>query len=209
MSKNLTKISFFSLLLLTIISLSQEQKYVPKITIYVESLCPFCLQLITTVYKEFRDTVTKPNLAEVEFITFGNAKEVYNTETKKYEFTCQHGENECYGNLVETCAIQTLGKVQGYDTLICIESNIVSFGINFDKALEFCLQNDQENLELVKECVTSDLGNLYQHEMAQKTGNHSWVPWVMVDGVHDLDAEDKIFESLIDYLCGDDITKCY
>ena len=101
------------------------------------------------------------------------------------------------------------GPDRRYDTLICIESNIVSFGINFDKALEFCLQNDQENLELVKECVTSDLGNLYQHEMAQKTGSHSWVPWVMVDGVHDLDAEDKIFESLIDYLCGDDITKCY
>ena len=53
------------------------------------------------------------------------------------------------------------------------------------------------------------MGNLYEHQMAQKTESHFWVPWVVVDGVHDIDAENQILESLIDYVCGDDKSKCY
>ena len=209
MSKNINIKIFLSILLLTLISLSKEQKYVPKITVYIESLCPDCVDFITKSFKSFHENVKKPNLVDIEFIPFGNAKEVYNTETKKYEFTCQHGENECYGNLIETCAIQILGKVKSYDTILCIESNIASFNRNFDNTLEFCLKDDNENLELIKECVTSDIGNLYEHQMAQKTEDHRWVPWVVVDGVHDIEVEDRIISSLTDYLCGDDVTKCY
>ena len=72
------------------------------------------------------------------------------------------------------------------------------------------MANDQTNLGLIKECVSSDIGNYYQHQMALKTDkNHLWVPWVVVDGVHDIEAENQIIESLTDYLCGDDKSKCY
>ena len=54
------------------------------------------------------------------------------------------------------------------------------------------------------------MGNYYQHQMAQKTDiNHKWVPWIVVNGVHDEKVENDIIASLIDYLCGDDRTKCY
>ena len=45
--------------------------------------------------------------------------------------------------------------------------------------------------------------------MAQKTGEHTHVPWIIVDGVHDSDVELQIIESLMDYLCGSDRSKCY
>ena len=210
MSKNLNIKFFLPILLLNIVSLSQEQKYVPKITVFIESLCPDCVEFITNSFKAFHEQVKKPNLVDIEFIPFGNAKEQYNNQTQKFEFTCQHGENECYGNLIETCSIQRLGKAQSYDTILCIESNIASYEKNFDTTLEYCLQNDKENLKLIQECVKSDIGNIYQHQMAQKTDPaHKWVPWVVVDGVHDIEVEERILTSLIDYLCGDDITKCY
>ena len=102
-----------------------------------------------------------------------------------------------------------MGKVNSYGTIICIESNIEEFEFDFDKTLEFCLAKDQSSLEDIKKCVKSDMGNIYQHQMAQKTGDHSYVPWVTVDGIHDIEAENQIIESLIDYLCGNDKRKCY
>ena len=103
-----------------------------------------------------------------------------------------------------------MGRVQSYSTILCIESNIANYGKDFDKTLEFCLSNDKTNLDEIKECVKSDMGNYYQHQMAQKTDiNHKWVPWIVVNGVHDEKVENDIIASLIDYLCGDDKTKCY
>ena len=182
---------------------------VPKIQVYIESLCPDCVNFITKSFKEFYEKVQKPNLVDIEFIPFGNAKETYNQNTKKYEFECQHKENECYGNLIETCTIQILGRKKSYETIICIESNIFDLDDDFDKTLELCLSNDKDALQEVKNCVSSDLGNYYEHQMAQKTGEHTWVPWIIVDGVHDVDVENKIIDNLIDYICGDDKTKCY
>ena len=124
---------------------------VPKIQVYIESLCPDCVNFITNSFKDFYEKVKRPNLADIEFIPYGNAKEVYNSTTKKYDFTCQHGENECYGNLIETCAIQILGKIQSYTTILCIESNIAKYQKDFDKTLEFCLSNDQTSLQQVKD----------------------------------------------------------
>ena len=186
------------------------EKYPKKIQVYIESLCPDCVNFITKSFKNFIEKVEKPNLADIEFIPFGNAKEVYNETTKKYDFTCQHGENECYGNLIETCSIQIMGRIPSYEVILCIESNIAKNNKDFDKTLADCLSNDEENLNLIKNCITSDMGNYYEHQMAQKTDtNHKYVPWVVVNGEHDVDAENQIIENLIDYVCGDDKTYCY
>ena len=203
------KFLFAILFILCLISFSSEQKHVPKIQVYIESLCPDCYNFIVGPFKEFYEKVKRPNLAQIEFIPYGNANEKYNTQTKKWEFTCQHGEPECYGNLIETCAIQKMGRINSYSAILCLESNIEEYDFDFDKTLEFCFKEDQTTLNEIKTCVSSDMGNLYEHQMAQKTESHFWVPWVVVDGVHDIDAENQILESLIDYVCGDDKSKCY
>ena len=104
-----------------------------------------------------------------------------------------------------------MGRVKSYGTILCIESNIQKFGLDFDTTLEYCLTNEGSTiLKEIKDCVNSDMGNYYEHQMAQKTSSeHKYVPWVVVNGVHDVDAENQIIESLVDYLCGDDKTKCY
>ena len=196
-------------ILLSIISLSSCQNHVPKIQIYIESLCPDCKYLINRSLKDFYEQVKKPNLADVELVPYGNAKEKFNETTGKWDFTCQHHENECYGNLIETCLIQNLGRVDANKKIICIESEIDNFEDDFDKTLEYCLDNDADQIKEINDCVNSDMGNVYQHQMAQKTLDHDYVPWVLVDGVHDTIAEETIIESLIDYVCGDDKSKCY
>ena len=134
------KVYFFSVLyiLLSIISLSSCQKHVPKIRVYIESLCPDCMYFINRSFKDFIEKVSKPNLADIELIPYGNAKEKFNETTKKWEFECQHGENECYGNIIETCLIHNYGKIDSYKKILCIESNIAKYDLNFDRTLDFC-----------------------------------------------------------------------
>ena len=184
--------------LMAISAIVNEGK-VPQIDVFVESLCPDCMQFISGSFKEFYQYKV-PNLAEVNFITFGNAKEQWDETSKKWLFTCQHKENECYGNLIETCAINIMGRVESYEVLICIEENVYKFEKNFNELVKHCVENDQ-TLEKIKTCVTSDMGNRWQHEMAQKTTEHKWVPWVVVNGVHDEVVENKILNNMVDYLC--------
>ena len=192
-----------------IINYIQCQKQIPKITIYIESLCPYCIWFITTSIKEFYTKVTKPNVTYIEIIPYGNAEETYDLTTKKYSFTCQHGDNECYGNLISTYSLNVLGRVKGQLNIIYLLENIYNFNRNFDSTLEYCLSSESEILQEIKDCAISDMGNIYQHQIAQKTGDNLGIPWILVDGVYDEDANGKIYTSLTDYLCGEDKSKCY
>jgi len=67
-------------------------------TIYYESLCADCRQFtITQVWFAYQAVIDIVNLT---FIPYGNAREVYRPETQLYQFYCQHGSDECYGNLI-------------------------------------------------------------------------------------------------------------
>lgn len=195
----------FSLFLFSLTLVSSLGK-IPKIDIYIESLCPDCTGFISSSFADFYN-YNVPNLAEVNFIPFGNAQEKFDEATQKWLFTCQHKENECYGNLIETCAINILGRVRSYEILICIESNIFKYDKDFDEVLKNCVYDDRQ-LESIKSCVSGDWGNKYQHEMAQKTPEHKWVPWVVVDGVHDEYVENLILNDMLDYLCSLPQSKC-
>ena len=200
--------SYFLLIFILIISTVSNQKVVPKITVYFESLCPYSIEFITTSIKEFYSKVTKPNVAYIELIPYGNAEEAYDPNTKKYTFKCQHGDNECYGNLVSTCSLNVLGRIRGQLNIICLLENISLYNRNFDETLEFCMSSEPELLKEVQDCVKSDIGNIYQHQMAQKTGDHLGVPWILVDGVYDEEENEIIYESLFEFLCGEDESKC-
>lgn len=184
-------------LLLCAIS-SITTKAIPVIEIMEESLCPDCYNFIIDSFNHYvRFPI--PNLAVVNLIPFGNAKEEF--KDGKWIFECQHKENECYGNLMETCMIHVMGRVNSYIPIICINSNIFIFEKNFDKALDVCVL-DIEVYSQIKDCVKSSLGNKLQHEMALKTPKeHNYVPWVTVDGVHDVVAEQKILTNMVEYLC--------
>ena len=67
-------------------------------TIYYETLCADCRQFITTQVWFAYQTVA--DIMNLTFIPYGNAHEVYRPETQLYQFYCQHGADECYGNLI-------------------------------------------------------------------------------------------------------------
>lgn len=173
---------------------------VPTIDVYVESLCPDCMDFITGSFKEFLNHPDHAKLASVNFYPYGNAHET--KIDKGYEFSCQHGPNECLGNIIETCALNNTSIDEGQRILVCIEENIVSYGKDFPKTLNHCVTDEDLRAEILN-CAYSQEGNFLEHEVAKKTpSDHKYVPWIVVDGEHDVEAESKILSDMVGYLCG-------
>ncbi|XP_063594572.1 GILT-like protein 1 [Penaeus indicus] len=76
-----------------------------KVSVYFESLCSdsmrFFKNQLYPVWKDLQDII------DLEFIPFGKARAIP-TETGDYEFECQHGPDECFGNRVMSCAQNSL-----------------------------------------------------------------------------------------------------
>jgi interferon gamma-inducible protein 30 len=186
-----------SLLILSIVRMSLSAD-LPVIDVYLESLCPDCMDFVGGSFKNFYLNKDHDKLAVVNFYPYGNANEKWNG--KQWEFTCQHGENECYGNLIETCAFKKFDVNGGQAILICIEDNIRKFDKDFEKTLEHCVPDEAIRNEILT-CAKNEEGNAYMHENAQKTPKHNYVPWVHFNGQHDKEVEDKVLSNMLSYLC--------
>jgi interferon gamma-inducible protein 30 len=172
----------------------------PKIDVFVESLCPDCQGFIENSFKQYQTNESRLELADVTFFPYGNAKETF--DGSKWIFTCQHGPNECYGNIIETCARDQLQKDDFNTFMVCLEADITKTGKDFNKSLANCLTNPDE-IGVITQCAEGDMGNQLEHEVAQATPQHDYVPWVVVNGVHDVDAENQILDNMVKYLCKD------
>lgn len=85
----------------------RRSKSVPTINVdvYYESLCADSISFITRelgpLYKDFKDFIN------VTLVPFGKASWVLG-QNNQPEFTCQHGPNECKGNLAQACALEMI-----------------------------------------------------------------------------------------------------
>ncbi|XP_037775237.1 uncharacterized protein LOC119572288 [Penaeus monodon] len=76
-----------------------------KVSVYFESLCSDSIKFFKNqLYPVWQDL---QDIMDLEFIPFGKARATP-TETGDYEFQCQHGPDECYGNRVMSCAQNSL-----------------------------------------------------------------------------------------------------
>ncbi|WAR17949.1 GILT-like protein [Mya arenaria] len=126
-------------------------------------------------------------------------------ETKdgdKWKFECQHGDQECIGNLIETCAINILKDIKVYFPFInCIEGKS---GMP-EKDAEECASQQQIDLNPIITCANGPMGNALEHQMALQTDAlnppHKYVPWVTLNGVHTEKLERKAEEDLLNLIC--------
>ncbi|KAJ8308009.1 hypothetical protein KUTeg_012883 [Tegillarca granosa] len=67
------------------------------VTFYFESLCPDCKRFISG--QLWRAWNLVPSIMKLTLVPFGNARE--SKGIGKWKFTCQHGKEECVGNVIE------------------------------------------------------------------------------------------------------------
>ncbi len=193
------KFIFLSILFVTLLQSLKTNNTLPVIDVFMESLCPACMDFIGGSFKQFKEALDHEQLAIVNFYPYGNAQESW--DGYAWRFQCQHGANECYGNTVEACAIKHLSREEGQNFLICLEGNIRRLSTNFDNALEYCV-SEQNVRKTISDCAKGSEGNYLMHLIAQNTPYHNYVPWVHFNGVHDENIENQIFSNMLQFLRG-------
>lgn len=77
--------------------------------LYYESLCPDSISFIKNQllpnWAEFSDFL------EVEFVIYGNAVTTPDPNKRGYSFKCQHGPNECSGNMYQACLLDLIKNI--------------------------------------------------------------------------------------------------
>ncbi|XP_046719318.1 gamma-interferon-inducible lysosomal thiol reductase-like [Silurus meridionalis] len=168
-----------------------------NVSLYYESLCGGCrqflaLELLPTLIM-LRDIMT------VDLVPYGNAEEKQVGE--KYEFTCQHGPDECLGNMIETCLMNKLGG-GAIPVIYCMEA-----ADDVVKAAEPCLAlfSPETKFGDIMSCVNGDEGNQLMHQNAKKTASlqppHQYVPWITINGEHTEELQNKAMNSLFLLVC--------
>jgi len=159
-----------------------------KINLFIESLCPDSVNAVSKF-----DTAIQNGLlaiADLEIVTAGNAKVTGKSGTM-YEFTCQNGPRECYGNALESCIWKnTANKVDAFNSIACIYAYTHTDGTLLDSALEICsFQFRRYDAFAMKDCATGMEGNQYSYDAVQATPTHTFVPWETVEGMTLDDAD--------------------
>jgi len=195
--KNLLLVAL--LLTLGVQTLAQDRV---KIFLYFESLCPGCKEFITSSFKEAVYTANFEKICDYQLFPYGNAREKF--VDGKWVFTCQHGPNECYGNLVETCALAKIKFNDNYKFIICLEEEIDRVS-GWDAAVQKCAPKFGVDQNALYACIKGDEGNKLQHEIAQATDAlkpaHQYVPWITFNGAHTTKDETQIESNMVDFAC--------
>jgi len=183
-----------SFLLLALVAACLGQQNV-RVDLYMESYCPGC--------ESYTTTEVAPALAAVgeimDFMVwpYGNANEKQNADGT-WTFTCQHGVNECIGNMWEACALEynnstlndTHNTPKWFAFFNCMEA---SNQAGVESVAQACATKGGLDWNVITTCAgpnpavgTAADGNKVMHSLAVKTGAlvppHQFTPWVVING---------------------------
>jgi interferon, gamma-inducible protein 30 len=133
------------------------------VNIYSESLCPDCMDFFETSFKQAVNTADFELICKYDVFPYGNAHQT--KVGSEWQFTCQHGAEECYGNLLEVCAFYYLDDSIKYKWLVCLEEQI-SVSYNFNTAAQTCYMTygvSTATATSISDCVKGTQGNDLQH----------------------------------------------
>ncbi|ESO86102.1 hypothetical protein LOTGIDRAFT_235669 [Lottia gigantea] len=170
-----------------------------KVDLYYESLCPYCRAFIA---KQLWPTYEKvKDIMDITLIPFGNAYKKNKNGT--LSFSCQHGPNECIGNVIEACAIEHIKNFDEYFPYItCMEKDIV-FGP--EKSARMCAVNTTLPLADILTCSKGREGLNLEDQAANRTNSlipkKKYVPWVVLNGEHTQKISNRALSNLLGLVC--------
>ena len=168
-------------------------------TLYYESLCNGCRAMIASqIYPTY--LALGESVMNLTLVPYGNAKEK-KTIFGHWKFECQHGEEECVGNVIESCVLNIeKNKTKTFLFIHCME-NIA----DYPKAAKNCAPKFNVDYNALIACANSNQGEQLEHNMAVITGElnppHTYVPWVTLNGVHSEKINDRAAKELMSLIC--------
>jgi len=183
------------------------------LNIYYESLCPDSIDFITKqLYPTWK------NLGKYIIPVFKpSGKESFvSNHGQGWNFTCQHGPNECRGNLYQACFLK-LHEKEDLDEKVQVINCIMS-NQSPDTATLKCMDKikvETPTKEAVDKCAHSVFGQNVLHDIAVETKSLkpslNFVPWIVINGEHTEEMQSESLNNLERYLCKnylEEVTEC-
>ncbi|OXA57376.1 GILT-like protein 1 [Folsomia candida] len=186
------------LLILGLVGVSFQAQL--RLTVYYESLCPDSRRFIINQLYPTINLLGGVNneFLEAEFVPYGKANTTFVNGT--FEFVCQHGRNECLGNMIHGCALAKLAKNESAAYINCMmdsfnapidaEACAISLGLNYTRIGE-CYNNWEGPTILASAGIrTHDLvPTLY------------YVPWIVYNDVWRVEDMIGSEQNLMNVIC--------
>ncbi|XP_066903905.1 gamma-interferon-inducible lysosomal thiol reductase isoform X1 [Halyomorpha halys] len=123
-----------------------------QITVYYECLCPdsrsfFVQQLLPSVEKV-------PNLLKIDYVPYGKAETEMNNDS--YEFSCQHGPQECLGNKIHSCVIK---RISNELTRTRVLTCMIGGKFNPEESGRKCSRDYNLDWNTISQCAEGKEGN--------------------------------------------------
>ncbi|XP_068248921.1 gamma-interferon-inducible lysosomal thiol reductase-like [Palaemon carinicauda] len=167
-----------------------------KVSLYDESYCPACRQFVKDqlgpAWRDLHD------IMQVEVVAYGWAEET--PLDTGYNFTCQHGPDECTGNMILECAKEHISRQGVFIKLtVCFmseESEPLPPPFVVARKCAHKVGAKQE-WPAIKRCATSLEGEQLLHEAgvkfhSLKDPEPTWVPWILINGKQNDKAEEDL-----------------
>lgn len=162
-----------------------------EVTLYAESLCPYCAAFI-----QDNNHLILNDLADIlsfHYVAYGNARlDQYGA------LQCQHGSKECELNRVINC-VQDLhpDQNQWLPFVVCLESDTDTEN-QPDEMVITCSKATALDPSPILSCAAGAKGDELEKKAAEETGKlipqHTYVPWLVINGVavgQDMDKMEK------------------
>jgi len=172
-----------------------------NIDVYYETMCPGCLLFLNRTLEPLWRNKDLSSALNISMYTYGNGMEIpVKNISKGYKFwhpdttgtgydnvhICQHGSDECLGNLVQNCAKEVADKDKHMELVFCMAASTIA-GNGMEKGTFECMKKTGIDQDKVRECVTSPRGNKLATEAGKLTHllkDRKGTPWVMVANEH-------------------------
>lgn len=184
--------------LLSVLGLVSVAEAGLSLDLYYESLCPdstrFISQQIGPMHAALGKDVT------INFVPYGFASTMGSAEDG-YQFECQHGPDECYGNLVQAC---TIAHAPDYDTTVNLIVCMMSAS-RPNEAGPDCFQDAGLDYQPILDCIESGEGAGLHAANGEEQGSQSPqvtnVPWSNFNGEHILEYWEIEETGLTAFIC--------
>lgn len=157
---------------------------------YTESLCIDCKNFFINSLLPAYDKLG-PDVIDLRVVPFGNAQ----LDLEKQTVTCQHGEAECDANTWQQCAVRQANAPTYVKFFDCLEKALPMGRRDepFEEAVfAECAKEAEMEFEGLLRCHDNPLLSwMLQKENSDKTPDHQFVPWVLINGkFYDDDKDD-------------------
>ena len=185
------------LLLLLVVAGTNAADQKVNVSVYYEALCPDSISFVRgSMWRAYQDV---PDILRLDLVPYGKASYERRADGS-ISFSCQHGPDECLGNMVQACALNLLQEEQRVEFVKCVMSRRRPQAAGPSCAASLGLVYD-----LIESCVNGREGQRYLLEMGQRTESlqpkATFVPWININGGHSDEKQAAALHNLTSVVC--------